>query len=1820
MKKRIKKKMRGIKLSIRVVAMVIIVGLLGAGRVSAAEPEISTVQAPTADLKFAFWISEGVPYYRVESNGKVLIEDAKLGLNTSLGELNDGFTAGVPAFTESDTSWNPLVGEQETIQDCYKQMRIVLTHSSGTVLGFTVRVYDEGVAFRYELPQTEDSYTISDEYTQFVFPAGAVASVHTPGNQTVPKRMSVESFPGGVMQRPMTIQYQDGQVLTICEGNLDNYGVMVLKKDSSQARTIKAGYTSYKPSHLNETKGPDITVSGDGPDATPWRVLVIGRDETELMEHASIVMNLNEEPDEETYRFSEWVEAGSCLRAATGMNNTAIKKIVDQAEEHGFKYVLLDTGWYGPEYDVNCDPRLDPKKLDSDVESDKILLDQYFSTEGGYDGHGEGVFNTRGVGFDVYKDLGTSGNFNTNVDIPELCQYANAKNVGIILYVNGVYFPDSSGRNRFTTDELFGYFEKWGVKGVKPGFVHVRAQDYEKYMEHVIATAAKHKLVMTIHDEYVTTGIERTYPNLMQVEGILGDEGIGKSDPQIGEDIATLFTRTVQGPADHTFCYPGKGTKAYALASPLMFRAGMSVLYWYTNPESVPAQDKGKMDLWKGMPTNWKKSLYLEGKMYEYATFARKSREDVWYVGSLSAVERTLRAPLEFLDENTWYVADIYADGADADARAGWNSGAKEKQTLENVKYLVNRETVLERELKYGYGYAVKLTKASEEDMALYEKYSVYRERLKAAVDECRELQEADYTTDTWSVFHEALEAAQNVMEEDGASEEQLQEALKVLENARAQLASTKRVTELLAKAQRYVSYRYIAKSWAALDKALKEAEELLEESFTQADLDAAADRIEQAFAGLVKNKNAAVKETIYLSDLDYDKEKSTCGPNNTRPGNIRKDKNRAGGALTLKVDGSRREFTRGMGADAPCDLYFNISGLGLDVLEAYVGVDAAKQDMGDIVFRVYGDGELLYESAPSGTGANNAQFFSIPVSNVRELRLEGDMHGSDQGDWADWADAKLMSYVNPDVYLEGLTVDGEPLEGFQPGTFQYLYPVSEPDQIPLVEAVPVNEGVYYAIEDAEDIPGRTKVKVRKRDGNFQTYEILFVEQEGLDYISDLPNDLIVKNTLYNKTVYKNVSVKGDKLAITGADGSTAMNFDKGIGIHACSSTDSEVVYNIEGRGYDRFEGYAGIRYATHTEEINGASPTGVPRSKINFRIYVDDETAPRFESGEMTSRTPAAYYNVDVRGAKTLRIVADACKDQSADHGALCGARFLSYRDIYSISGNVNTGAVSVNQRKIPVELYGENGSLIAETLTDAEGAYQFEALLAGNYSVRVAAGTENQESVLQVPVTDRNITGLEINLAPLQYSISILPLEKAKVTVDKESAAAGETVTVSVGEIAQDKEFLSIEVTGDSGEVLELTSAGTETERSYTFTMPKQSVRVKAELKDNEVFQAALRKAQEIDAKILAIGEVTLAKKAEIESVRAEYEALNDLEKSQVKELLRLELSEYKWNILDLERQAEEAKQAAEDAERRAQEEAGKAKNEADRAKAEADKAKTESDKAKTEADKAKAEADKAKTEADKAETEAEKARTEAEKARTEAGKAEAEAEKAKAQAGQSEQKAQEAAEAEQRAQEAAQEAERKAQEAEQKAQAAAQKVQEAEQKVREAEQKAQAAAEAEKKAVEAEQKAQEAAQAAKEDSRKEAEEQNRKAEELLRQAQRLQQQAEELQKQAEESMQKAAFRGEKAAVSKAVSKKKKQARITWKKIEGAEGYVIQYAAKRSFKGAKKVIVNQKTSFIIRKLKGRRTYYVKVTGFRNIGGEMIYTQASARKKVRVK
>ena len=1220
-----------------------------------------TVSAPEgAGPSISVWLEDGVPYYQITNGSETLVESSKLGLSTSLGELKDGFTMGEVTRSSGDTTWKPVVGEQSQYRDYYNQASIPLT-SNGISITLEVRAYQTGVAFRYLLPQSEEDYTIDDEYTQFVFPAGTVANVHQGGNQTVPKQVAVESFSDTMYMRPLTLQYESGAAMTICEANLDNYGVMTLTKDPTTARALKAEYVSYKPSRPagSEAQGPEITVSEGSPTATPWRTFVIGKSEIDLPANSSIVMNLNEAPDEETFEFSQWVEPGSCLRAASGMNTTAIEAIVDQAAEKGIKYVLLDTGWYGPEYDVNCDPRLDPTLLDTDNSSDKILLEQYFAQPGDdtFLPNGEGVFNTRGQGFDVYKELGTPGTFQTNVDIPAICDYANQKDVGIILYVNGVYLPDSSGRNRFTTDELFTKFEKWGVKGVKPGFVHVRAQKFEAYMQEVVEAAAKHHLIMTVHDEYVTTGIERTFPNLFCTEGILGDEGIGKTTPQVAEDIATLFTRTIQEPADHTFCWPGKATKAYALASPLMFRTGMSVLYWYTNPNSVPAQDKDKMGFWEDFPGTWDESLYLEGSMYEYATYARRSGE-TWYVGSLSAVERTLEVPLTFLEEGVTYVADIYADGADADAMAGWNSAAKNQQTLENMQYLVTSETTLKRDLQYGFGYAVKLTKATAEDLQNLDPYSPALELLKTRLEEYRKLNAQDYTTDTWNVLAAAMSKAQAIVDDPTSYEEaEIEAAVTAMDEAAEGLLTSAPLLSALAQVSRLTDYHYTEASWNALAVVAAEAEELLQGSFSQEDLNTMTQRLTDAISNLQANPDAEIGETVYLSDIAYDSK--SWSVNEGQQGQIKKDIGREGKLIALNLNGEKTDFPKGISLDAPGELYYNIGGLGYELFESYIGVDANKPEMGTIIFRVYGDGELLYESRMFNTGSDDGEFISVPVAGVSELRLESDMVENRNGDWAVWADAKFVTYKDPDASLEAILVDGKALPEFDPDTMTYYYPAPEDGTAPTVSAT-CADGASAQVTQAAEAPGMATISVTRGDGSTAEYQVVFCKMELEGYLSDISNGDIISNTLHYGTVYRDKSCKDDEMALTAADGESKLLFEKGVGLHASSSTDSTVVFNIAGKGYERFEAYVGIRYGAHEEELNQSYDP--PRSSVIFRIYVDNEVKPRYESGLMKSRTPAEFVSIDITGASILRITVDANGDQSADHANMGDAKFLTY------------------------------------------------------------------------------------------------------------------------------------------------------------------------------------------------------------------------------------------------------------------------------------------------------------------------------------------------------------------------------------------------------------------------------------------------------------------------------------------------------------------------------------------------------------------------------
>ena len=1233
--------------------LLVLAMLLGILPVTAAAAEAPagavTVTSPDSAkaASISVWLdSSGVPYYQVSYNGSVMIEPSKLGLETSLGNFTSGLTMGTVTTSSGDSTWQPVVGEQAEYHDWYNAASIPLTKDEKT-LTLELRAYPEGVAFRYVLPQSTQEYLVLKEGTQLIFPVGTKASLHLGGHQTVPQVYDVENLPDSYYKRPITMKYANGSLLTFCEANLDNYCEIILNRDSA-------------PRSMQFLMSSGVTVKSGSPEATPWRTLVMGSTETELAAHNYLPMNLNEAP---TGDFS-WVEAGGCLMMAGTLTTKNVKAQVDNCKKAGIKYILLDSGWYGSEYDRRCDLRLDPSKLGDDENSK--LLKKYITGYGVFDS--ETHFAEGEKGFAMYGTLdgkeyrgvkGTEDNgsekarsCHTNINIPEVCKYANANGVGILLYVNGVFLPDSEGANgtaRFTVDQLFKCFEDWGVKGVKPGFVNVAQQQYEAYMQEVVEAAANHKLVLTVHDEWVPTGIERTYPNLLTTEGILGDEGIGReSDGQIPQDIATLFTRTIQGPTDHTYCYPGKATKAYALASPLMFRSGLNCLYWYTNPTVIGSNDN--MGFWQSFPSTWDESRYLEGSMYEYATYARRAGT-TWYLGSLSAIDRTLSVKLDFLEEGKTYVAEIWADGSDAIGTGG-TSVSRMNQTLEHTKYLVDRNTVLKRALQYGFGYAVRLKKATAEQISTLPPYSADYEALKAKITKGKQYKADGYTTDSFAALQTAIQNAEKL--DASASAEEMKQAGEAIEAAIAGLKNAGTLIAAIAKAGRLTSYHYTEATWKTLEEAVAEGEALLKTSFTQAQVDAAAKKIVDAIAALVEDSRSTVGNTTYLSDLRYTK--TDDGTNN-----IQKDKNRVGGKMALMVEGTRTEFQKGMAFDAPGGLYYDLTGKGFDVFEAYVGVDAEKQTQGDIIFRVYGDGVLLYESKPSGHGSENAQHFSIPVAGVKELYLQGDMNGSKDGDWADWADAKFLTWKNPNRALSGITVDGMALR-FDPDVTEYFCVVSSDGHIPQVEAV-CEAGATAIVTQAKAQPGRATIVATSAAGEVETYTVTFCETEPSDYLCEKLN-LRSGNTMYSSSCHKDGNHNGDQIGLYGEDGTSKVTYAHGIGTHANASTDSSLTFNIEGQGYDRFESWVGVDY-------DKASADG--RTNVTFRIYVDEELV--YDSGVCKKGTSQKFASVDVRGAKTLRLQVDANKDQSADWANWSDAKFLKYKD-----AEANLTGITVN------------------------------------------------------------------------------------------------------------------------------------------------------------------------------------------------------------------------------------------------------------------------------------------------------------------------------------------------------------------------------------------------------------------------------------------------------------------------------------------------------------------------------------------------------------
>ncbi|PHQ34257.1 glycoside hydrolase family 97 protein [Rhodopirellula bahusiensis] len=365
----------------------------------------------------------------------------------------------------------------------------------------------------------------------------------------------------------------------------------------------------YAPMMLNRsgenqlvTRFRSGTVSANKSLTTPWRVIMVAEHPGTLVENHYLLQNLS---PPSKLSDTAWIQPGKVWRSS--LTTKGAKAIVDYAAANKYQYVHYDAGWYGPERDADSNPLT-------------VIA---------------------------------------SIDMQETIRYANEHGIGLICYINKI------AMSGYDLDKTFQTYQEWGIRGVKMGFVDWKSQSDMEFLYDAIEKAAKYKLIVDIHDNFRLTGIERTYPHVLTVEGILGNEELPEKGNPPKNVLTTSFARMIAGAGDYTPCYLNGRvvSRSFQLALGVVFYSPLQYLHWYDQADRYPENRYPELEFWKEMPTTWDDSKVVQGSIGSYMTVARR-KGDRWFVGSIVNEARSLDIPLDFLGPGE-FVAKIYAEDPD---------------------------------------------------------------------------------------------------------------------------------------------------------------------------------------------------------------------------------------------------------------------------------------------------------------------------------------------------------------------------------------------------------------------------------------------------------------------------------------------------------------------------------------------------------------------------------------------------------------------------------------------------------------------------------------------------------------------------------------------------------------------------------------------------------------------------------------------------------------------------------------------------------------------------------------------------------------------------------------------------------------------------------------------------------------------------------------------------------------------------------------------------------------------------------------------------
>ena len=623
--------------------------------------------------------------YTLSHDGDCLIADSRIAVKTGTMEYGKNFRIRRTISRRINEVFPTPVYKRSSERDNCNELRLIGRDGYDLVL----RAYDDGAAWRF-VPTGRKDIVVYSETAEFNFGQDRLAYipyVKKTGDFNIQFFNTFENVyahtplsgwrPGQLAFLPVLVEMQGGKKLCITESGLENYPGMYLLGDGSC--TLRGVFAPYPKKMRQGSHDPSVTVGGHNQVVVeredyiarckagcslPWRVIAVSTDDRQLLDN-NIVFTLARPQVEADF---SWVRPGMVawdwwndrnitgVDFEAGVNNETYKYYIDFASRNGIAYVVLDDGWY-----------------------DRMA----------------------GDAFAVVPEI----------NLAELISYADARGVSLMLWVGYYVFQKDM-------EKIISEYAAMGIKGFKLDAIGRDDQLMNEFYVRAAQIALDNQVILDFHGGAKPAGLNRTYPNVLNFEGVHGLEQLKNpsySCDLVQYDVEFPFIRSINGPVDYTqgamkngtresyravWSEPmSQGTRCRQLAEYVVFESPLNML---CDTPSNYIREQECTDFITSVPTVWAETIALEGKLGEYETIARQARNGDWYVGSLASWSgRECALDLSFLPEGR-YRAEIFRDGMNASRNA---------TDYKHEFAEISSSDVLSISIAPGGGYAVRFVK-----------------------------------------------------------------------------------------------------------------------------------------------------------------------------------------------------------------------------------------------------------------------------------------------------------------------------------------------------------------------------------------------------------------------------------------------------------------------------------------------------------------------------------------------------------------------------------------------------------------------------------------------------------------------------------------------------------------------------------------------------------------------------------------------------------------------------------------------------------------------------------------------------------------------------------------------------------------------------------------------------------------------------------------------------------------------------------------------------------------------------------------------------